>query len=63
VKDGRIAAIDDVGNDAFEIIDAGGLAPTPGTLAPATDTSVTVCGRSGLKADGWRPGTSARLEG
>src|SRR6266852_6654742 len=32
VRDGRIAAIGEVGNDASEIVDAGGLAMMPGII-------------------------------
>src|ERR1700720_1617092 len=36
VRDGRIAAIGEVGNDASEIVDAGGLTLMPGIIDPPT---------------------------
>jgi len=75
VKDGRIAAIGEVGKDASEIVDAGGLTLMPGIIDRRSCHAYPVgrCGsravRSADPADGtagrhrqrWRPSTNSRL--
>ena len=41
VKDGRIAAIGEIGKDASEMVDAGGLALMPGIIASETHSAPT----------------------
>jgi hypothetical protein len=58
VRDGRIAAIGEVGKDAPEIVDAGGLAMMPGS---STCTRITTPRSPGTRPCRRRPRSGSRL--